>query len=130
MTQEEFQEFVAQDAHVAGPLGRAARKMQPARFGLPTEAALVVVLFPLVQYMLTKFGLPWLSELRRYSEVQRRRVHEWIDEHYREHGYDPDAAEAASDALVDELEATTDAQSRQSWEKLAGLLKADPRSSG
>ena len=127
MTQEEFQKFVARDAHVADPLGRAARKMQPAQFGVATEAAAVVALFPVVQYILTNFGLPWLSELRRYSELQRLGIHDWIDEHYREHGYDPDAAEASSDALVDELEATTDAQSRQSWEKLAGLLKAGPQ---
>ena len=51
MTQEEFQKFVARDAHVADPLGRAAQKMQPAQFGPLTEAAAVVLLFPLVQYI-------------------------------------------------------------------------------
>jgi hypothetical protein len=61
--------------------------------------------------------------LRRYSELQRQRVHDWIDTHYGQHDFDPDEAEAASDALLDELEQTTDERARASWQQLAALIE-------
>ena len=63
-------------------------------------------MFPIIRYVLYEIGLPWLSELRQYSELQRQRVYDWIDTQYQQHGFDPDEAEAASDALLDELEQT------------------------
>ena len=81
-------------------------------------------MFPIIRYVLHDIGLPWLSELRRYSELQRRRVHDWIDSQYQPHGFDPDQAEAASDALLDELEQTTDERARASWQQLAALIES------
>ena len=83
-------------------------------------------MFPIVRYLLTNVGLPWLHELRRYSELHRRKVHEWIDEKHREEGFDPDSAEAASKALIDQLEQTTDLGARAAWERLAQLIKSSP----
>jgi len=60
------------------------------------EAAVVALMFPIVQYIVVQIGLPWLHELKRYSEVQRQKVHEWIDEQSRAEGLDPDAVEAAA----------------------------------
>jgi hypothetical protein len=128
MTDEAFQEIVSQDAHLFAPLRRAAGKLRPQQFHVVAEAAAVALLFPLVQYVLTTIGLPWLGELRRYSELQRQRVHEWIDRNHRQHGLDPDAAEQASDSLLEDLEATTDGLTRRSWENLLQVVKGSGKS--
>ena len=59
--------------------------------------------------------------MKRYSELQRQKLHQWIDKKYREEGFDPDAAEAAGDKLLDELEQTTDAAARDAWQRLTQL---------
>jgi hypothetical protein len=123
MTEDQFQQLVGQDAHLAAALKRAGQKLQPAQFGFTMEAATVVLLFPLVHFILTTIGLPWLHELRRYSELHRQRAHEWISENYRRYGLDPDGADAATNALMDELQRTSDSQTRGSWEKLLALMK-------
>jgi hypothetical protein len=123
MTPEQFQQYLAQDPYLSQTITRAARAGQRGRtFGVVTEAALIALMFPLVRYLLQDIGLPWLLELRRYSELQRQRLHAWIDSRHQEHGLDPDAAEAASDALLNELEQTTDERARASWQQLAELI--------
>jgi hypothetical protein len=124
MNRQQFQAAVAANAHLNGPLERAAQAGQPPQFGLITEAAVVTLMFPIAKYVLTQIGLPWLYELKRYSELQRLKFHAWIDEKYREEGFDPDAAEAAGDALMQELEQTTDAAARGAWERLTDLFSA------
>ncbi len=99
-----------------------ATRSQSYAIGIP-EAVGLVVLYPLVRYLLVNIGLPWLATLKRYSEVQRQRVEAWIDEHADEHGMDPDAVEAASKKLLEELEQTTDMGAKQQWERLMELLK-------
>jgi len=102
---------------------RASSAGGPKQFGVITEAAVVALMFPLVKYVLTHIGLPWLHELKRISELQRQKLHQWIDQRYREEGFDPDAAEAAGDALCDELQATTDAEARGAWQRLLELFQ-------
>ena len=65
--------------------------------------AALVLLFPLVRFVLIEIGLPWLVTLKKYTEVQRHRVEDWIDTRAESHGLDPDAVEAASQELVKEL---------------------------
>ena len=89
--------------------------MQPEQFGVGVDAAVVALMFPIVRFIVVQIGLPWLYELKRYSELQREKVHRWIDEQSRVEGIDPDAAEAASEALCKELEQTTGASARASW---------------
>lgn len=125
MNQQQFQEIVAEDPHLSGPIGRAATAGQSQQYSLVIEASLVTLMFPLVKYVLTQIGLPWLKEVKRYSELQRQKLHAWIDEKYREEGFDPDAAEAASDTLLAELEQTTDTAARSAWERLTGLIVVD-----
>ena len=122
MNRDEFQEILAAEPELAGPIGAAARACQPAQFAIVTEAAIVALMFPVAKYLLTNIGLPWLYELKRYSELQRQKLHRWIDEKHREQGFDPDAAEAAGDALCDELEKITEETSRAAWERLAALM--------
>jgi hypothetical protein len=126
MTPDEFQQHLENDPYLSQVVGQAARAGQRSRtFGVLTEAAVVTLMFPIVQYVLCEIGLPWLFELRRFSELQRQRVHRWIDSQYQKHGFDPDEAEAASDALLDELEQTTDERARASWQQLATLIKSE-----
>jgi len=120
MNAQEFAATVAADPHLSGPIERAAR---PGQFRMVGETAAVVLMFPIVKYVLVEIGLPWLYELKRYSELQRQKLHTWIDEQARRQGIDPEAAEAASDALCTSLEQTTDAAARSAWEQLARLLK-------
>jgi hypothetical protein len=126
MTPDEFQLQVESDPHLKRTIENAARAGRRGQtFGGLTTAAIVVLMFPLVRYVLRDIGLPWLHELRRYSELQRQRVHQWIDEQHKDYGFDPDEAEAASDALLEELEQTTDAGARDSWQRLAESIKSD-----
>ena len=87
-------------------------------------ALATAILFPVVRYVVGSIGLPWLYEAKRYSELWRQKFHNWIDTQYRNHGYDPDEAEAAGEALRRELEAITDAGAQKAWERFAGLLRA------
>lgn len=127
MNRDEFRQIVSDDAQLAGPIRQAASAGQSRQFSVVAEAAVVALMFPIVKYLLTNIGLPWLHELKRYSEFQRQKIHEWIDANYREEGIDPDAAEAASDALCEQLEQTTDTAAQAAWERLAGLMKESPQ---
>jgi hypothetical protein len=125
MTIEAFEHIIAADAHLSGPLERAARGARR-QFSLVTEAAVIVLLFPVARYVLTQVGLPWLHEAQRFSELHRQRFGQWIDETYRQYGFDPDEAESAGNALCEELEQTTDQSARAAWERLTDLLKQSP----
>jgi hypothetical protein len=125
MDRNEFAVVIAADPNLEGPIERAGQAARPGtQFTVVAEAAVVALMFPIVRYIVVQIGLPWLHELKRYSELQRQKVHKWIDEQSRAEGLDPDAAEAASEALCKELEQTTNASARASWERLAQLMKA------
>ena len=130
MTREEFEHVVLADPHLAEPIQAAAELGRAKQFGVLTEAAVIALMFPIARFLLTHIGLPWLSELGRYSELARRRVHEWIDAKYRDEGFDPEQAEAASDALIEQLESTTDQSARSAWQRLAELFAAAGDSEG
>ena len=49
-------------------------------------------------------------------------LHGWIDDKYRQEGFDLDAAEAAGDALLQELEQTTDEAARGAWQRFTQLM--------
>jgi hypothetical protein len=126
MTAEEFRGIVEADGNPSGPVHRAARAGKPPeQFGPITEVAVVALMFPIVRYVLSEIGLPWLHELRRWSELWRQKFHRWIDEQHRKEGFDPDAAEAAGEALREELQRTTDSAARQAWERLREMMKKD-----
>jgi len=110
---------VRRDAAIRRPLERMVRASVPRQSGMITEAAVVTLMFPIVRFLFTRIGPPWLMELGRYSELQRRRVHQWIDDCYRSEGFDPEQAEAVSDALMEHLESTTDESARNAWQGLA-----------
>jgi hypothetical protein len=125
MDQQEFAATVAADPNLSGPIERAAQAAGPEQYSLVAGAA-VVLMFPIARYVLVEIGLPWLYELRRYSDLWRQKFHTWVDEQAVKQGLDPDAVEAAGDALRAELEKTTDRSARRSWERLATLLKSGP----
>jgi hypothetical protein len=122
MGPEEFRAVVSQDTHLQAAVARAA-EAAPARQQLGVgEALLIAAMFPIVQFTVTRIGLPWLHEVGRYSELWRQKFHRWLDEEYRAAGFDPDQAAAAGEALAKELEQTTDGGARRSWERLRDLL--------
>lgn len=124
MNRDEFRDAIAADHNLSGPIERAAKAATPKQYAVVTEVAVVALMFPIARYALVHIGLPWLHEAKRWSELWRQKVHQWIDEQYEQEGLDPDAAEAAGEALRAELERITDTSARSSWERLADQLKA------
>ena len=131
MTQEEFEKLISEDPALVAPMRKAAAAISHKRmtFAATTELAAIAVVFPIVIFVVKEIGLPWLYEAKRYSELWRLQFHKWIDEQYRGHGLDPDATEAAGNALRRELEAITETKARKSWERFATLLREDKRDS-
>lgn len=128
MNPNEFVDAVRATPFLAGPISRSGMVVSPPMRDssrTASELAAIVVMYPLVRYAITQIGLPWLYEARRYSELWRVRLHEWIDEQCRTNGYNPKTLARASEALRRELEAVTDAKARQSWERLASALSRD-----
>ena len=127
MNQKEFEGLIARDSALATPVFKAAKSITPRTRGTfgAAELAGIALLFPVVKYIIKNFGLPWLHEAKRYSELWRQKFHNWVNEQYSKHGMDPDEIEAAGETLVKELEATTDSNAQKSWERLAGLLEKE-----
>ncbi len=59
----------------------------------------------------------------RYSEVWRGEVERWLDDEYVKRGVDPAVSKGASEALLNEVELTTAAESREAWERLMGIMQ-------
>ncbi|MHC4620437.1 MAG: hypothetical protein ACYTEQ_22035 [Planctomycetota bacterium] len=131
MTFEEFESFVKAEAGLGETLERVAaqaakgRESQVRSFGLGTIAGIgaLVILFPIVKRIVYRIGLPWLGTAERYSELWRHEADEWLDEEYRRRGLDPGVSKAASEALLTELEQTTEKESRETWERLVGVMR-------
>ena len=123
MQAEEFQTFLSDHEVVRDALYQALATRPARGFDLAVEAAGLVLLFPLIRFMLMEIGLPWLTTLKRYSELQRRQVEDWIDRQAESKGVDPEALEAASRKLIQELERTSEARARKQWERLRELLR-------
>jgi hypothetical protein len=127
MTPKEFEQLVSQDPALAEPIINAARSITPRTRGTfgAAELAGIALFFPVVKYIIKNFGLPWLHEAKRYSELWRHKFHNWVNEQYSKHGMDPDEIEAAGEVLVKELEGVTDSTAQKSWERLAELLEKE-----
>jgi len=125
VTPDEFKAFAEVNPSVNAALQSAISATPTRSYTGLTEATALVLLFPLVRFLLTEIGLPWLTSLKRYSEVQRQRVESWIDNEALGLGLglDPDQVEAASRQLMEELEKSQDIGARQQWERLTELLK-------
>ncbi len=125
MNESDFEELVLQDETLRKSINRSAYHYSPPGYagsGL-TEAASIALLFPIVKYILTHIGLPWLHEVTRYSELWRLKFHKWIDSQYEDDKIEIARVTAVSNALRQELESMTDASARESWERLAALIK-------
>jgi len=125
MTREEFKRIILADQALEGPLRKAAEVIPRKQMGLPTEFAAITILFPVAVFIVKGIGLPWLHEAKRYSELWRQKFDRWIDTQYQKHGFEPDDAEAAGEALRRELEAITDTGAQKAWERFAELLRRE-----
>ncbi len=132
MNQEEFQKFMQTEQELKATFDNIASQLPRIQqtFGTPIELAAIAILFPVAQFIVAQIGLPWLHETGRFSEIYRQKFHRWIDEQYTNNNLDPETAEAAGDALVKKLEATTESGVRAAWERFAGLLKKDDKGEG
>ena len=119
MTREEFQTIISQDPALAGPLKKAAGAVQSQRFGILGEAALIAFMLPIARFILKDIGLPWLCDAGRYAKLWQLKFERWVDTQYQKHGFDPDKAETAGNALRKELEQITDKAARASWEQVS-----------
>ncbi len=75
MDRTEFAATIDADPNLKGPIERAGQAARPGKYTLVAEAAVVALMFPIVWYIIVQIGLPWLYELKRYSELQRQKVH-------------------------------------------------------
>lgn len=69
MQAEEFQTFLSDHEVVRDALHQALATRPARGFGTVTDVAALVLLFPLIRFMLMEIGLPWLTTLKRYSEL-------------------------------------------------------------
>ncbi|HLZ27389.1 MAG TPA: hypothetical protein VKV73_08725 [Chloroflexota bacterium] len=122
MTQDEFEQAVAADPALAGPMTRAAAQVPADRLTGVEDAAIVALMYPIARYVVVQIGLPWLYEAGRYTELFRLRFHDWVDGEYRRSGRDPEAARLAGEALRHELEKVTDSGQRSAWERFKDAL--------
>ena len=123
MTPDEFQTFAEANPAVRAALQGAISATPTRSYTGLTEAAALVLLFPLARFLLTEIGLPWLTTLKRHSEVERQRVESWIDNEALGQGLNPDQVEEASKQQIEELEKSQNIGARQQWERLAELIK-------
>lgn len=132
MTREEFEKLISDDPALTTPIRKAAADIPRSRqaFGTPTELTAIAILFPVVKYIVTDIGLPWLHEAKRYTELWRLKFHRWIDEQHQKHDLDPDTAEATGNALRRELETITETSAQKSWERFASLLSKEKPEKG
>ena len=131
---EEFESIVQGEPGLEGAIQRAAAAGQQAgkgngeKFGVVTAAAGMaglVLIFPIVKRVVYRIGLPWLATVERYSELWRFEAEKWIDGEYVKRGVDPSVVQAASDALLNELERTMESASRDAWERLMEIMSKD-----
>jgi len=127
MNSEEFERIVTDDAALHGPITRALSQLckPQAVLGTPTEVATIGAVFPIVFFLLTQIGLPWMHEAKRYSELWRHKFHKWIDDQYVKHGLDPKQAETFSLALRREIDSVKNPAARASWERVVRLFIDD-----
>lgn len=133
MTFDEFEGYVEKEPTLKQSLEKAAGRVPPSGTKtrsfdpVSTAAGLgaLVILFPVVNNIIRKIGLPWLETLKNYSELWRKQVEKWIDEQYEQRGFDPQQARASSESVLKELQETTDEETRNAWERLLNVLKKE-----
>lgn len=124
MIEQKFRQIIQQELTVSQSLKKIAFDLDNSAtmdFGI-SEAILLSTLLPLTSYVIREIGLPWLHEVKRYSELWRLKFDTWIDQQYKDNNIDKEQARLAGDKLRAELEATTDPQLQASWQRVTQLL--------
>ncbi len=126
MTFDEFQAIVNEEPGLSAALDRTAKAAfkdapRTRQFGpvlVTAGMAAVVILFPIVNEFVRRVGLPWVKTVANYSEFWRSEFERWLDQRYKDANIDRAKAEAAGQALLQELQATADANVQRAWERL------------
>ncbi len=126
MNIDEFSHLMDNEPEITRSLDNAAWHVQAKQSTRPIDpitVAAVVLFFPVVNEIVRRVGLPWVRTLSNYSELWRQKAEAWIESKMKEEDFDPAATRAAHEALLKELEETTDPQTKAAWERLLGVLK-------
>lgn len=126
MNMDEFNNLIQQEPQIARSLENAAWHIQAketARSLDPMTVTALVLFFPIISAIVRRIGLPWVVTLGNYSELWRQKAEVWIQSKMKEEGFDPGTIRAAHEALLQELEKTTDPKTMAAWERLMGILK-------
>jgi len=126
MNIDDFNDLMQQEPHITRSLENAAWHMQEKEStrGIdPVTVTALVLFFPVIREVLRRVGLPWVVTLGNYSELWRQKAEAWIQDKWKEEGFDPVAMRAAHEALLQELEKTTDPKAMAAWERLMDILK-------
>ena len=65
----------------------------------------------------------FLVRVSRLRRIARRKAEVCIQSKMKEENFDPVAVRAAHEALLQELEKTSEPQTKAAWERLLGILK-------
>lgn len=126
MNIDEFNDLMQQEPHIAQSLENAAWHMQEKEStrGIdPMTVTALVLFFPIISEIVQRVGLPWVVTLGNYSELWRQKAEAWIQGKMKEEDLDPVAIRAAHEALLQELEKTTDPKAMAAWRRLMDVLK-------
>ena len=126
MNIDEFSQLIYNEPEITRSLDNAAwhvQVKQSTRAIDPITVSAVVLLFPVVNEIVRRVGLPWVRTLSNYSELWRQKAEAWIESKMKEEDFDPATIRAAHEALLKELEETTDPQTKAAWERLMGVMK-------
>ena len=89
--------------------------------GLPLELVSAALLYPVAYFIIKEIGLPWLYELKVYSDLWRTKFHVWIEQQYKENHVTQQRAKIAGEVIRKELERLS-GDSRKSFEQLLEVL--------
>ncbi|MBL7181219.1 MAG: hypothetical protein ABIK98_12630 [Pseudomonadota bacterium] len=129
MNIDEFNRLIQQEPEIAQSLENAAWHIQAkesTRSLDPITVTALVLFFPVISAIVRRVGLPWVVTLGNYSELWRQKAEAWIQSKMKAEDFDPAAIRAAHEALLQELEKTTDPKTMAAWERLLGILKKGP----
>jgi len=101
VTNSKFTRAIQDNECLSGPIYRAAQASPGLRV-LDTDT--IGVLSPLVRFILTRLGLPWLRDKPTYDDSDRANMLRWIRRYWRNREVDPIAIKVAGESLLAELE--------------------------
>ena len=123
---EKMGNTIQSDELLLDPVSKAiAASDESETLGLAGDVLTVATVAPIIWFVVTQIGFPWLHEAKKYSDLWRMRVDKWIDSEYSKQGFDEEAIKEFTTRFKTELEKIEDANSRTRWMSLRNLFLSD-----